>query len=209
MNLEDTFLTFPYLFDNPAAGFFEGFENFIKGFINLFYNLLVYSKFITILILFCLGFFSIIRSLNLSKMNNLENSILKMNFRRNIDISQLISGIILIFLAFSFITNILPVILIWILEPIPDELIYSLLSINKILELFENNEQFSLIIHDLLNYLFSLISFIAFLQITLSIWFMASHRFHVINPNRLIFVMLSGLIEGILFGFVRCFYFMI
>jgi hypothetical protein len=181
MNLEYPFLIVTYLFDDPTDGFLNGFENFIKGFIDLFYYLLVYSKFITVLILFCLGSFSIIRSLNLSKMNEFENSTLKMNFKRNIDISQLISGIILLFLAFSFITNILPVILIWILEPIPDELIYSLLNLNKILELFENNDQLSLIIHDLLNNMFSLISFIAFLQITLSIWIynvkpMASHK---------------------------------
>lgn len=198
-----------FCIDNPFDNIFGNTTFFFKEFTNLLFLLLSYSKYIMIFIFFCLGAFSVLRSLNLSKINNIENISVKTNFKRNIDIVQLISGLFLIFIAFGFLTNILTLILIWLLDPFPDQFIYPLMKLDNIMEFLQETNSYYPTLQKLLGYICGIISFSAFLQITLSIWFMASHRFHVINPNGLIITILSGIVEGILFGFTTCFYFMI
>jgi len=110
--------------------------------------------------------------------------------------------------------NYLTYFLIWILNPLPDRLIYEFIDfngfnpyyLNRIIDI--NSSQFS---HEItIYYCFTLGSLVSLLNILLSFWCL-------INSNRLlndrikaVGIMISGIIGGILFGFTTClpFFFM-
>jgi len=131
-------------------------------------------------------------------MNNVMNNV------------RLVLGCTYIILAFGILFNYLTYFLIWILEPLPDRLIYSFIdlidvdpyAINRITDINSAIYPHEKTIY----YVFSMFSFGHTVHLILSIWYL---QFEVKNPRKTI-INLFGAVSGcILFGFTTFMPFML
>ena len=101
--------------------------------------------------------------------------------------------------------NYLTYFLIWVLDPLPDRLIYNFLTFSGIDPFYLNgiiDISLSQFPHEkTIYYCFSFISLMAILQILLSLWYLINNNRIITNPRKTFLWLISGIMEGILFGF--------
>ncbi|MFX1502883.1 MAG: hypothetical protein ACFFDH_18120, partial [Promethearchaeota archaeon] len=106
-----------------------GLENFCMTFNNFFLILCKYLKFIFVFIIFTIGILTLLRLRGVYRQSRLngkdkhEDLFLK---------PRLILGCSYIVLAFGILFNYITYFLIWILDPLPDRLIYSFIAFSGI-----------------------------------------------------------------------------
>ncbi|MFX1429411.1 MAG: hypothetical protein ACFFCY_04510 [Promethearchaeota archaeon] len=182
-----------------------GLENFCIAFNNFFLILCKYLKFIFVIIIFSIGILTLLRLRGVYRQSRLvskdkqEDQFMK---------PRLILGCSYIVLAFGILFNYITYFLIWILDPLPDRLIYNFIAFSGIDPYYLNpitdisSSQFP---HEItIYYCFSFISLMAFLEVLVSLWYLINNNRLIHNPSKVFYVLISGLMQGILFGFNTC-----
>lgn len=171
-----------------------------------------YMKYIFSIVLILLGIFTLLRYRGLyrdQKTIALGKSKEKIDIKKKLGKSHVIVGTAYIFLGFGIIFNFLIYILIWCLEPMPDQ---YLLYILDYLEVFESNDMMRIFnINKTTNayekfifYIIAVISLIALMQVIIGIWFITKDGTPLGNPIVTYINLLIGVVEGILVGFTTC-----
>ncbi len=183
---------------------------------SLFFLFFSYLKYIFAFILILLGTLILLKFRGIHRhdrlINDSEDS--RNDWKVNLTKSHIMTGTLYIFMGFGIMFNFLTYILIWLLEPLPDRLvfefiaaswifdseyIYCLSDINSTLNSYEQTLYFSL----------ALISFISILQIVLCIWFIIKEGNIIKNPIKIFSILMSGIVEGIFAGFTTSLFFFI
>jgi len=183
----------------------KGLENWCTGFNNFFIILCNYLKFFIVFIILFIGILTLLRLRGIYRQSKL------MGVKKEEDsfgIPRLILGILYIFLAFGILFNYITYFLIWILDPIPDKLIYNFIDFNGIDPFYMNRikdisaSQFP---HEkTIYYCFALGSLISILDILLCLWYLINNNRLINNPTKALTILISGIMGGILFGFTTC-----
>jgi hypothetical protein len=121
---------------------------------------------------------------------------------------RLILGCSYIVLAFGILFNYLTYFLIWILDPLPDRLIFGFIAFSGIDPYYLNGimdistSQFP---HEItIYYCFSFGSLMALLTVLISLWYLINNNRLINNPGKTLMWLINGVIDGILFGFNTC-----
>ena len=180
----------------------NGLENWCMAFnkfILIFYK---YFKFIFVFIIISIGFLTLFRLRGVYRQERLVNSDNKIETFRK---ARLILGLCYLFLGFGILFNYLIYFLIWILDPLPDRLIYSFIDFSGIDPFYLNGirdisaSQFP---HEkTIYYCFSLGSLISVLDILLSLWYLINNNRLINNPSNALRTLIFGIMGGILFGY--------
>jgi hypothetical protein len=197
----NTFLSIEDVFEDIIAGL----ENFCIVFNNFFLILCQYLKYIFVFIILTIGILTLLRLRGVYRQSRLIG---KDNQEDQFIKPKLILGCSYIVLAFGILFNYLTYFLIWILDPLPDRLIYNFISfsgidpyyLNRIADI--NASQFP---HEItIYYCFSFGSLMALLTVLISIWYLVNNNRLINNPRNVFTWLISGVIQGILFGFNTC-----
>jgi hypothetical protein len=121
---------------------------------------------------------------------------------------RLILGCSYIVLAFGILFNYITYFLIWILDPLPDRLIFNFLSFSGIDPYYINRisdlslAQFP---HEItIYYCFSFGSLMGLLTLLISLWYLVNNNRLISNPSKGLSILITGVMQGILFGFNTC-----
>ncbi|MFX1418475.1 MAG: hypothetical protein ACFE9N_06105 [Promethearchaeota archaeon] len=179
-----------------------GLENWCIAFNNFFLILCKYMKYIFVFILLTIGILTLLRLRGVYRQSRLVNH----DKQEDPFIKpRLILGCSFIVLAFGILFNYITYFLIWILDPLPDRLIFSFIAfsgldpyyLNRLSDL--NSCQFP---HEkTIYYCFSYASLFALLQVVISLWYLINNNRLINNPRKTFMWLFSGVAEGILFGF--------
>lgn len=182
-----------------------GLENFCIAFNNFFLILCRYLKFIFVFIILSIGILTLLRLRGVYRQSRLvSKDKLEDQFMK----PRLILGCSYIVLAFGILFNYITYFLIWILDPLPDRLIFNFIAFNGIDPFYLNgimDISTSLYPHEItIYYCFSLISLMALLNVLISLWYLVNNNRLINNPLNVFMWLISGVIQGILFGFNTC-----
>jgi len=118
---------------------------------------------------------------------------------------RLILGCSYIVLGFGILFNYITYFLIWILDPLPDRIVYNFIMFSGIDPYYLNGimdisaSQFP---HEkTIYYCFSIGSLLALLQVLVSLWYLINNNRLIHNPSKAIYILITGIGEGIFFGF--------
>jgi hypothetical protein len=190
-------------------GIFEdiiiGLENWCIAFNNFFLIFCIYLKYIFVFIILSIGILTLLKLRGLYRQSKLNDK------KENEDLfmkPRLILGCSYIVLGFGILFNYLTYFLIWILDPLPDRIIYNFFTFSGIDPFYLNgiiNISLSQFPHEkTIYYCFSIISLMSILQILLSLWYLINNNRIITNPRKTFLWLISGIMEGILFGFNTC-----
>ncbi len=182
-----------------------GLENFCITFNNFFLILCQYLKYIFVFIILTIGILTLLRLRGVYRQTRLFG---KDNQEDQFMKPRLILGCTYIVLAFGILFNYITYFLIWLLDPLPDRLIYNFISFSGIDPYYLNRisdisaAQFP---HEItIYYCFSFGSLMALLTVLISIWYLVNNNRVINNPRNIFIWLISGVTEGILFGFNTC-----
>ncbi|MFW9825218.1 MAG: hypothetical protein ACFFE4_19915 [Candidatus Thorarchaeota archaeon] len=188
--------------DNIVNDIIAGLEGFCVAFNEFFLIFIQYIKYILVFIILAIGILTLLRlrgiylQPRLKKVEKDEDTLNK---------SRLILGTLYLCLGFGILFNYGTYFLIWILDPLPDRLIFSLIEFNGIDPLYLNgikDIKMAQLPHEItIYYCFSFISLISFLDILLSLWYLINNNRIINNPRRTMYFLCTGVISCILFGF--------
>jgi len=185
-----------------------GLENWCIAFNNFFLILCQFLKYIFVFILLFIGI------LTLSRMRGVYRDVRLKGVEKEEDLfmkPRLIMGCLYIVLGFGILFNYITYFLIWILDPLPDRLIYSFIDFSGIDPFYMNriiDISASQYPHEkTLYYCFSLISLMSVIDIFLSLWYLINNNRIIHNPRRTFEFLICGITGCILFGFTPGFVF--
>ncbi|MFW9971403.1 MAG: hypothetical protein ACFFDF_14510 [Candidatus Odinarchaeota archaeon] len=117
---------------------------------------------------------------------------------------RLIIGTLYIVLAFGIPFNYITYGLFWVLDPLPDRLIFNFINFNGIIDPFTMNRimdiSASIYPHEQTIYnCFAMCSFVAIIDIIIAVWYLVN--WVPLNPKMTFSLLISGVTAGILFGF--------
>lgn len=188
--------------DAVFNGIIAGLENWCTAFNNFFLILCKYLKYLFVIIILSIGILTLLRLRGVYRQSRL---ISKDNQEDPLVRQKLILGCSYIVLGFGILFNYVTYFLIWILDPLPDRLIYNFITFSGIDPYYLNGitdistSQFP---HEkTIYYCFSFASLLAFLQILISLWYLINSNRLINNPRKTFIWFISGVMEGILFGF--------
>ncbi|MFX1308358.1 MAG: hypothetical protein ACFE8C_01545 [Promethearchaeota archaeon] len=121
---------------------------------------------------------------------------------------RLILGCSYTVLGFGILFNYITYFLIWILDPLPDRLVYNFIMfsgidpyyLNGIMEISASQFPHEQTIY----YCFSFGSLLALLTVLVSLWYLINNNRLIHNPSKVIYALIAGVIQGIFFGFNTC-----
>jgi hypothetical protein len=183
----------------------EGLENFCITFNSFFLILCQYLKYIFVFIILTIGILTLLRLRGVYRQTRLFG---KDNQEDQFIKPRLILGCSYIVLAFGILFNYITYFLIWILDPLPDRLIYNFISFSGIDPYYLNGimdistSQFP---HEkTIYYCFSFGSLMGLLTLLISLWYLINNNRLINNPRKTFGWLMSGVMECILFGFNTC-----
>ena len=189
-------------YENVVNDIILGLENWCVAFNDFFLLFIQYIKFIFVFIILSIGILTLLRlrgiylQPRLKKVEKEEDTLNKY---------RLILGTIYISFAFGILFNYGTYFLIWILDPLPDRLIFNFIEFSGINPLYLNGIKdisMAQLPHEkTIYYCFSLGSLTSFLDIVLSLWYLINNNRIINNPRRTMLFLLSGIGGCILFGF--------
>lgn len=188
--------------DNIDNTIIVGLENFCVAFNQFFLIFIQFLKYMFVFIILTIGILTLLRlrgiylQPRLRKIEKDEDTLNK---------SRLILGTLYICLGFGILFNYGTYFLIWILDPLPDRLIYSFITFNGFDPLFLNRIKdinMAQLPHEItIYYCFSFISLTSFLNLLLSLWYFINNNRIINNPRRTMEWLISSVMGCILFGF--------
>lgn len=197
---------------------FERIEQLFEVFNGLFFLFFSYSKYIFALILFLLGFLSLFKFRGIYRNEKISSGLkdLKNNdWKDKVKKTNVIVGMIYIFMSFGIIFNFFTYILIWVLDPLPDKLIFEFMDISGIFDpeylyhLSDINSSTLNPFEKTFYYFLALISFVGIIQIVVCVYYIIKDGTIIKHPARMISLLLGGVVEGILVGFTTALLFFV
>ncbi|MBY8983788.1 MAG: hypothetical protein KGD65_01840 [Candidatus Lokiarchaeota archaeon] len=189
-------------FENVVDDIILGLENWCVAFNDFFLIFIQYIKYIFVFILLAIGILTLLRlrgiylQPRLKKVEKEEDTLTK---------SRLILGTLYISFAFGILFNYGTYFLMWILDPLPDRIIFNFIEFSGINPLYLNGIKdisMAQLPHEkTIYYCFSSISLTCFLDIVLSLWYLINNNRIINNPRRTMICLFSGVTGCILFGF--------
>ncbi|MFX1522671.1 MAG: hypothetical protein ACFFCC_04100 [Promethearchaeota archaeon] len=179
-----------------------GLENFCMAFNQFFLIFIQFIKYLFVFIILTIGILTLLRLRGIYLQPRLRKVEKDEDTLNN---SRLILGALYICLGFGILFNYGTYFLIWILDPLPDRLIYSFITFNGFDPLFLNGIKdinMAQLPHEItIYYCFSFISLTSFLNLLLSLWYFINNNRIINNPRRTMEWLISSIIGCILFGF--------
>jgi hypothetical protein len=181
----------------------NGLENWCIAFNEFFLLFSKYLKYIFVFIILFIGILTLLRFRGIYRSSREKGGIDKKEDA--LTKPRLILGTLYIVLAFGILFNYLTYFFIWILEPLPDRLIYSFIDFIGINPFYMNGIKdisVSQYPHEkTIYYCFSFASLMSVLTILLSLWYLINNNRLINNPRKTFGYLISGLMGCILFGF--------
>jgi len=179
-----------------------GLENWCIAFNNFFLILCKYLKYIFVFIILTIGILTLLRLRGVYRQSRLVS---KDKQEAPFIKPRLILGCSYIVLGFGILFNYITYFLIWILDPLPDRIVYNFIMFSGIDPYYLNGimdisaSQFP---HEkTIYYCFSIGSLLALLQVLVSLWYLINNNRLIHNPSKAIYILITGIGEGIFFGF--------
>ncbi|MHA2125376.1 MAG: hypothetical protein ACXACO_06040 [Promethearchaeota archaeon] len=188
--------------DDIVKDVINGLENWCIAFNEFFLVFCDYLKYIFVLIILSIGILTLLRLRGLYRQSRLKGTEKKEDSFTKI---RLILGFSYIFLAVGILFNFLTYFLIWVFDPLPDRLIYNFIDfigidpfyINRIIDISVSQYPHEKTIY----YSFSFISLMSVLDVLISLWYLINSNRLIHNPSRAMYILISGIMGCILFGF--------
>jgi len=204
VNILKSFILNPFPI-NIVNEIIEGLENWCLVFNEFFLIFCKYLKYIFVFIVLFIGILTLLRLRGVYRQSRLMGTEKKEDSFTKI---RLVLGLSYIFLAFGILFNYLTYFVIWILEPLPDKLIYNFIDFSGINPFDMNGIKdisMSQYPHEkTIYYCFAFGSLISFLDILLSLWYLINSNRLIHNPNKALRALICGIFGCILFGFTTC-----
>lgn len=193
--------------NNPFTEIFSGLEAWCLEFNKFAVIFFGYMKYILFLIMFIIGILTLLKlrgHYTLDKMENGEKEFTDNNKLRN---PRLILGSVYIALAFGILFNWLTLAMIFVLEPLPDRLIFNFINFHGIVDPYTMNRimdiSASIFPHEqTIYYCVALGSFGAITDLLIAIWYLVNRV--PFNPKMGFSLLIGGVMTGILLGFTTC-----
>ena len=191
--------------NNILDDLIEGLENWCLVFNDFFLVFCKYLKYIFVFIILFIGILTLLRLRGSFRQSRLMVTDKKEDSFTKI---RLILGFSYIFLGIGILFNYLTYFLMWILEPLPDKLIYNFIDFNGINPFNMNGIKdisMSQYPHEkTIYYCYAFGSLISFLDILSSVWYLIISNRLIHNPNKALRALICGIFGCILFGFTTC-----
>lgn len=189
-----------------------GLENWCEIFNDFFIVFCTYMKYIFGIILLFIGLMTLFRFRGIYRLERLRNqtkNFVEPDLKEKVKQSHVILGMIYICMALGIFTNYFTYFLIWVLDPLPDRFIFQFINFSDIIDPVCLNRisdiNAAIYPHEkTIYYVFSFGSFIALVQILVAIWSIINESPHIGNPMIIFWLLFTGVIEGLLFGFTTC-----
>ena len=194
-------------FNNPFTEIFSGLEAWCVAFNEFALIFFRYMKYILFLIMFIIGILTLLKlrgHYTLDKIGNGEKEFTEINKLRK---PRLFLGSIYIALAFGILFNWLTLAMIFVLEPLPDRLIFNFINFHGIIDPYTMNRimdiSASIYPHEqTIYYCVAMGSFIAITDVIIAIWYLVNRV--PFNPKMGFSLLIGGVTAGILLGFTTC-----
>ncbi|TET61859.1 MAG: hypothetical protein E3J52_00485 [Promethearchaeota archaeon] len=185
-------------------------ENFCIAFNQYALIYFIFFKYLFVFLLIGCGVLTLLKARGIYFRSRAFSSKKDENKTNSLTKPRLIIGIAYILIGFGILFNYFTYFLIWILDPLPDRLIYRFIdlievdpyAINRITDISSAIYPHEKTIY----YVFSMFSFGHTVHLVLSIWYL---QFEVKNPRKTILWMFSSVSGCILFGFTTFMPFML
>ena len=193
--------------DNPLDDFIKGLEAWCVEFNKFAIIFFGYMKYILFFIMFSIGILTLLKlrgHYTLDKIGNGEKEFSDITKLRK---PRLILGSVYIALAFGILFNWLTLAMIFVLEPLPDRLIFNFINFHGIVDPYTMNRimdiNASIFPHEQTIYFAVAIgSFGAITDLLIAIWYLVNRV--PFNPKMGFSLLIGGVITGILLGFTTC-----
>ncbi len=193
--------------NDPFTEIFSGLEAWCVAFNEFALIFFRYMKYILFLIMFIIGILTLLKlrgHYTLDKIGNGEKEFTDVNKLRK---PRLFLGSIYIALAFGILFNWLTLAMIFVLEPLPDRLIFNFINFHGIIDPYTMNRimdiSASIYPHEqTIYYCVAMGSFIAITDVIIAIWYLVNRA--PFNPKMGFTLLIGGVMTGILLGFTTC-----
>jgi len=193
--------------NDPFTEIFSGLEAWCVAFNEFALIFFGYMKYILFFILFLIGILTLLKlrgHYTLDKIGNGEKEFTDVNQLRK---PRLFLGSIYIALAFGILFNWLTLAMIFVLEPLPDRLIFNFINFHGIIDPYTMNRimdiSASIYPHEqTIYYCVAMGSFIAITDVIIAIWYLVNRV--PFNPKMGFSLLIGGVTAGILLGFTTC-----
>lgn len=194
-------------FNNPFTEIFSGLEAWCVAFNEFALIFFRYMKYILFFIMFIIGILTLLKlrgHYTLDKTGNGEKEFTDINKLRK---PRLFLGSIYIALAFGILFNWLTLAMIFVLEPLPDRLIFNFINFHGIIDPYTMNRimdiSASVYPHEqTIYYAVAIGSFGAITDLLIAIWYLVNRV--PFNPKMGFSLLIGGVTAGILLGFTTC-----
>ncbi|MFW9895855.1 MAG: hypothetical protein ACFFD7_08630 [Candidatus Thorarchaeota archaeon] len=192
---------------NPLEDFLIGMENWCIAFNEFALLFFGYMKYILAFILLIIGLLTLLKLRGIYSQLRFKSNNKEIEEHDSLYKPRLILGTLYIVLAFGILFNWFTYFLIFILEPLPDRLIFNFLNFNGDLDPFMMNRimdiNAAIFPHEkTVYYCVALASFGAIVDIMISIWYLVNRVTY--NPKMAFGLLIGGVTTGILAGFTTC-----
>ena len=195
------------ILNNPLEDLLIGLEAFclaFNEFAELFFG---YMKYIIVFILLAIGISTLLKLRGhyiQERITNADVDIKEINHYRK---PRLILGCVYIILAFGILFNYITYALMWVLDPLPDRLIFSFINFAGIIDPFTMNRimdiSASIYPHEqTIYYCVAFGSFVAVVDVIIAVWYLVNRV--PFNPKMAFTLLIGGITAGILLGFTTC-----
>jgi hypothetical protein len=183
----------------------QSLENWCIVFNQSFLLFFQYVKYIFVFIIIFVGILTLLRLRGVFRQSRLKG-IEKQD--DSFTVVRVCLGCCYIFVGVGILFNYLTYFLIWILEPLPDKLIYNFLDFSWIDSsyVYGNLDVNNLIYpHEkTIYYCFAFGSLSSIMDILLSLWYLINNNKLINNPRKTMTFLIGGIIGGMVFGFTTC-----
>jgi len=201
-------IDFIYLnLDNPLEDIFNGLEEWCLAFNEFAVIFFGYMKYIMVFILLAIGISTLLKlrgNYLQERLKNLDKEITEINKFKN---PRLILGTIYIVIAFGILLNWFTMFLQWILDPLPDRLIFNFINFHGIIDPYTMNRimdiSASIYPHEqTIYYCVAIGSFGALTDLIIAVWYLVNRV--PFNAKMGFSLLIGGVTAGILLGFTTC-----
>ncbi len=183
----------------------QSLENWCIVFNQSFLLFFQYVKYLFVFIIIFVGILTLLRLRGVFRQSRLKG-IEKQD--DSFTVVRVCLGCCYIFVGVGILFNYLTYFLIWILEPLPDKLIYNFLDFSWIDSsyVYGNLDVNNLIYpHEkTIYYCFAFGSLSSIMDIVLSLWYLINNNKLINNPRKTMTFLIGGIIGGMVFGFTTC-----
>ena len=202
-----TLVVLSKIVNNPFDDLFIGLEAWCIAFNEFAVIFFSYMKYIIVFILLAIGISTLLKLRGHYIQKSMGNDDVDIKESNHFRKPRLILGVVYIVLAFGILFNYITYALIWILDPLPDRLIFNFINFSGIIDPFTMNRimdiSASIFPHEqTIYYCVAFGSFVAITDVIIAIWYLVNRV--PFNPKMGFSLLIGGVTAGILLGFTTC-----